>query len=163
MNPKEYYNWHGRFRRFYTYYGDYQEFSLAVCQSKLEDYDLTEEYVKDYANQMFNSMQRFDEFKKKKLREWRLILAIIICVFLMIILLLLPKEIIPAFLWVVLLLYLLAYYPFIDYTKQLGYIIDEKYRRYFFKIDPHIERMVDDYLWRKHIDFYKTYIVQGEI
>lgn len=157
MKHKDKYDWHASYRRFSSYNDDGLHLHQAIYRSKLDDYDLTEEYVIDYSDKMYNSKEKFAEFKKNMLRKWRLYIVLIITALLLVILFLLPQEAFIPFLWIYLMLYLLLYYPFIDFTKQLEYIIDVKYRRYFFNIDPHVEKMVDDFLWHEHINFYKTH------
>lgn len=64
MEEKKYYR-HQSYKRFDTYVDDWTYVSLASTKSDIEEYDLTEEDVKEYIEFMKESQVRYKQFKRE--------------------------------------------------------------------------------------------------
>lgn len=145
-----------RYHRYSIYDSDINIVYSAASNANLSDYWLTRKEVEEYIAHTKEDHAKFLALKKKKLKQYRLAIIGTIAFFLLIILLLLPHKAIFVFLWLVFFSSFLLAYPFFDLTKELGAVIDKKYR-WLYAPDPRVDKMVDDYLWKLNLELISEY------
>ena len=144
-------NKHQSYGRFSTYVDDWIAVSQAAHYLDVKEYDLTEDDIKEYIKNMEQSQERYKAFKKDRLLLWRIIYISICSIFLISFLFLMPKIVVSIIIWLLFITIGLLLYPFYVLYEGLEVIFDNKYQHRFIKIDPHVEKMVDDYRWKQHV------------
>ena len=142
-----------QYRSFDVYKDDIEIIRIAANHMNISEYWLTQDEIKDYYNDLNERRIKFSNLKKKKLNLYRMRIIGIYVFPLFIILLLLPRDTILSYLWLLILVFGLLAYPFYDITQNLEAIIEKKYSWYICK-DTRIKKMVDDYKWKLASDSY---------
>lgn len=149
MEEKKYYR-HQSYKRFDTYVDDWILISLAASNLNIKEYDLTEDDVNEYIDSMKKSQEQFSRFKKDRLFLWRIAYICFCSSCFVMVIFILPKLVITLILWLLFTTLFLLLHPLYVLYEGMEIIFDKKYMDRYFKINPHIERMVDDYKWNQH-------------
>ena len=153
---EEKYYQHRYYCRFSTFYGASQDVIEAASVMNLNDYDLTDEDIRIYVRRMNEAQDNFSKLMRKELILWRVVYALCVILFFLLLFAILPKFVKVLMLWIMMVSCLMVLYPFYILYKGLEDIVEHKYvSRLFFFTDPHIEKMVDDYKWIQHKRYYR--------